>query len=103
LIRLRELEVHHVDLDVGYGFGDIAPDVAQWIIDDILMELGRRAEPPPVHIEATDTGLHRELGSGASLMSGAQADLLAWLSGRSPGTGLTTEGTGAPPDAPYWI
>jgi maleylpyruvate isomerase len=103
LIRLRELEVHHVDLDVGYGFGDIAPDVAQWIIDDILMELGRRAEPPPVRIEATDTGLRRELGRGASLISGAQVDLLAWLSGRSPGTGLKTESTGAPPDAPYWI
>lgn len=103
LIRLRELEVHHVDLEVGYAFADIDPDVARWVIDDILMELGRREQPPPVRIAATDTGLCRELGAGAPLIRGVQADLLAWLSGRAPGTGLVTDDAGTPPDAPYWI
>jgi maleylpyruvate isomerase len=107
LIRLRELEVHHVDLDLGYTFADLDPDTAAWVIDDILMELGRRAEVPAVRLKATDTGLSRELGAGAPLVSGTQADLLAWLSGRSPGTGLSTEGgidaRGAAPPAPYWI
>jgi maleylpyruvate isomerase len=106
LIRLRELEVHHVDLALGYTFADLDPDTAAWVIDDILMELGRRAEVPAVRLKATDTGLSRELGAGAPLVSGTQADLLGWLAGRTGGTGgtgLSTEGTGAAPPAPYWI
>jgi len=103
LIRLREIEVHHVDLAVGYTFGDIASDTAGWIIDDILMELGRRAEIRPLRLKATDTGLSRELGAHGPLVTGTQADLLAWLSGRASGTGLSAEGTETVPLASYWI
>jgi maleylpyruvate isomerase len=103
LIRLREIEVHHVDLAVGYTFGDIAPDTAAWVIDDILMELGRRAEIRPLRLTATDTGLSRELGADGPLISGTQADLLAWLSGRTSGAGLSAEGAEGVPPASYWI
>jgi maleylpyruvate isomerase len=102
LIRLREIEVHHVDLAVGYTFGDIAADTAAWVIDDILMELGRRAEIRPLRLTATDTGLSRELGVDGPLISGTQVDLLAWLSGRTSGAGLSAEGETVPP-ASYWI
>lgn len=103
LILLRELEVHHVDLAVGYRFADIATDTAQWIIDDILLELRRRNPIPALSIKAVDTGLSRELAKGAPLISGTQADLLAWLSGRSPGTGLSNDGAVQIPVAAYWI
>jgi maleylpyruvate isomerase len=103
LIRLREVEVHHVDLAVGYTFADIAPDTARWIIDDILMVLGRRPEIPALRLDATDTGLSRELGAGAPSIRGTQADLLAWLSGRSPGADLSADGAGPVPGAQYWI
>ena len=103
LIRLREIEVHHVDLDVGYTFADIAPDTAVWIIDDILMELGRRDPIRPLRLKATDTGLDRALGIGGPLVTGSQVDLLAWLSGRTAGTGLSADGGEAVPGAPYWI
>lgn len=103
LIRLRELEVHHVDLAVGYSFTDIAPDTARWIIDDILMELGRRERVRPLRLRSTDTGLSRELGDGGPTVSGAQVDLLAWLCGRAPGTGLATDEADPVPSAPYWI
>lgn len=103
LIRLRELEVHHVDLDVGYTFADIAPDTAVWIIDDILMELGRRDPIRPLRLKATDTAFARELGIGGPLITGAQVDLLAWLSGRTPGDALSADGGEAVTGAPYWI
>jgi maleylpyruvate isomerase len=103
LIRLREIEVHHVDLAVGYTFGEIAADTAAWVIDDILMELGRRAEIRPLRLTATDTGLSRELGVDGPLISGTQADLLAWLSGRTSGAGLSAEGAETVPPASYWI
>lgn len=103
LIRLRELEIHHVDLAVGYRFDDIAADTAEWIIDDILAELRRRDPLPPLHIKATDTDLKRQLGAGGPLISGRQADLLAWLSGRSTGTGLLSSDAAGVPAAAYWI
>jgi maleylpyruvate isomerase len=102
LIRLREIEVHHVDLDVGYTFADIAPDVAEWIIDDILMELGRRDPVRPLRLAASDTGLRRELGDGGPVVHGTQVGLLAWLSGRTSGADLRSD-DGPVPDAPYWI
>jgi maleylpyruvate isomerase len=101
-IRVREIEVHHVDLAVGYGFADIPAPTARWIIDDILFELARRDPLPSLHLAASDTDLHRELGPPGPCVRGTQADLLAWLSGRSTGESLTRDDdeTGT---APYWI
>ncbi|MGW8955735.1 maleylpyruvate isomerase family mycothiol-dependent enzyme [Streptomyces sp. NPDC055709] len=101
--RLRELEVHHADLDAGYGFCDIPADAARWIIDDIVEALARRQDTPPLRLETTDTGLVHVLGTGGPTVSGRQADLLAWLSGRSPSTGLTASGADTVPSAPFWI
>ncbi|MEV7505853.1 maleylpyruvate isomerase family mycothiol-dependent enzyme [Streptomyces sp. NPDC093018] len=103
LARLRELEIHHADLDAGYGFSDIPVDAARWIIDDIVAALARRPETPPLHMETTDTGVVHALGTGGPTVRGRQADILAWLSGRSPGTGLTASGTDEFPAAPFWI
>ena len=95
--------MHHVDLDVGYSFTDIAPDTAVWIIDDILMELGRRDPIRPLRLKATDTELSRELGVGGPLITGSKVGLLAWLSGRTPGDDLSVDGGETVPGAPYWI
>ncbi|MFI0999530.1 maleylpyruvate isomerase family mycothiol-dependent enzyme [Streptomyces galbus] len=101
--RLRELEIHHADLDAGYGFRDIPADAARWIVEDIAEALARRPHTPPLRLETTDTGLVRRLGTGGPTVRGPQADLLAWLSGRSPGTGLSASGAHGVPPAPYWI
>ena len=102
-IRLRELEIHHVDLAVGYTFADIPEPVAASLIDDILTTVGGRPATSPLRIRAEDVDLEREIGSGGPVISGSQADLLAWLSGRSPGTGLTARGAAEVPVAPTWI
>ncbi|GGX13918.1 maleylpyruvate isomerase family mycothiol-dependent enzyme [Streptomyces noursei] len=92
--RLRELEVHHADLAAGYTFADIPPQAGRWIIEDLLEAQRRRADVPPLRIEATDTGLTQELGTGGPTITGTQADLLGWLTGRTNGTGLTTPAPG---------
>jgi len=102
LIRIREVELHHVDLAVGYTFSDIPTDTARWVIEDILMEWARRDEPPAVRFEAIDTGLTYELGVGAPLITGNQAELLGWLSGRAASETLTVEGPTSL-NAPTWI
>jgi maleylpyruvate isomerase len=101
-IRLRELEIHHVDLAVGYTFADIPDPVTTQLIDDIVTTVAA-SDAAPVQLRATDVDLEREIGSGGPVLSGSQADLLGWLSGRSPGTGLTIEGTAEIPPAPAWI
>jgi maleylpyruvate isomerase len=100
--------VHHADLAAGYSFGDVRPSAARLIIDDIIDALERRDDVPALRIEAGDTGLSREFGaraerSTAPVISGTQAELLAWLTGRSTGGGLQVTGAGEVPPAPYWI
>jgi maleylpyruvate isomerase len=102
-VRLRELEVHHVDLNVGYTWADIPPDVTTAVIDDIVATLSKREGVPPVRLVATDVELDRQIGLRGPVLTGEQADLLAWLSGRSPGVGLTVTGADEVPLAPHWI
>lgn len=101
--RLRELEVHHADLAAGYTFADVPESAARWIIDDIVGTLSQREGTEPLRIEAVDVDLTREIGAGGPVMTGRLGDLLAWISGRSPGSALTVSGADAVPRAPYWI
>ena len=100
-IRLRELEIHHVDLDrrVQLRRHPRGP-VATRLVDDILAHGRDRDDAGRFRI----VGHRRRAGArdrpGGPLISGEQADLLAWLSGRSPGTGLTVEGADEIPTAP---
>ncbi|WP_237528129.1 DUF1963 domain-containing protein [Streptomyces sp. SID2119] len=50
--------------------------------------------PLTARVEATDTGLALELTAGGPTVAGTQADLLGWLTGRSPGA--------RPPDFDRW-
>jgi maleylpyruvate isomerase len=102
-VRLRELEVHHVDLDVGYTWADIPPDVTSAVIDDIVATMAKREGVPAFRLVATDVELEREIGLRGPVLSGEQAGLLAWVSGRSPGVGLTVSGADEVPPAPHWI
>ncbi|WP_261951699.1 maleylpyruvate isomerase N-terminal domain-containing protein [Streptomyces nigrescens] len=129
--RLRELEIHHADLDAGYTFADIPAATVRWILDDIVAALARReadaekaaetgaetgaggdgaGRVSAVRIEATDADYARAIGSGdgagagGPVVLGRSADLLAWLTGRSPaGAGLATSGGADVPSPPYWI
>ncbi|MGW4351873.1 maleylpyruvate isomerase family mycothiol-dependent enzyme [Nocardia sp. NPDC004582] len=109
-MRLRELEIHHVDLDAGYAFSDIPVAAARWILDDIADALDRRgADCPALRLRATDSGFARDPGTPETRdrigVIGTQADLLAWLSGRVPAanTDLAADGADTVPVAPVWI
>ncbi|ARF53828.1 maleylpyruvate isomerase family mycothiol-dependent enzyme [Streptomyces gilvosporeus] len=68
--RLRELEVHHADLAVGYTFADVPSAAARWIIDDLVEALHRRDDLPALRFAATDTPLSHELAPGGPLITG---------------------------------
>ena len=94
-MRLVEIEVHHVDLGLGYT-------PAHWPAAFVKSQLGRTAEDfrsrpdtPAMTLRALDDDVELVLGGadgadGAGpVVCGPQAALLAWLMGRSDGAGLT--------------
>ena len=99
--RLREVEVHHVDLDAGYGTGDW-PDAFS---HRLLRELVSGLEDFNLVVGATDLGHDLTIGdpSGAPTVTGPAHALAGWLTGRTDGSGLTVSPAGPLPVPPQWI
>lgn len=97
--RLREVLVHHVDLQIGFGPQDWPVGWLMEEMDRILLDLPRRLpEGVAVVLEATDLGQHWVAGSGDEAdITGTMPQLFAWLTGRSPGV----PGQDCPPLGPW--
>ncbi len=94
--RLTEVEMHHVDLGVGYG----PPDwPARFVADELERVTGQfadRDDVPACVLEVTGTGQRLMLGPAAAAraqaavtVAGPGCWLLAWLTGRDAGTLLS--------------
>jgi maleylpyruvate isomerase len=101
--RLTEVEVHHVDLDAGYGPADW-PD---WFVTDMLYQVtGRMAGEdgaPAVTVTDAETGRQYLVARSAQSereITGKGPELLAWLLGRSDGLGLVADPPGPLPAVP---
>jgi maleylpyruvate isomerase len=98
--RLREVEVHHADLGLGYGAADWLPDYVAGELDRMAAGVARRLPAgTALRLAATDTGAVWEVGAGpASLaVSGPAPWLLAWLLGRDVPAGALSAPAGFPP------
>jgi maleylpyruvate isomerase len=114
-LRTREVWLHLVDLDVGAGFDAIPAELLEPLLEEVVGELGGRAGVPALTVHASLPGARERswrLGGGdlpaGSLAGGFGPDvrgggpaLLAWLTGRRPGHGLTP-GPPALPALPPW-
>jgi len=85
-MRLRELVFHHVDLEAGFGFGDVDPQVQRLLLGEEVRRL-RACEPPPDVTLRTPDGDEWGIGAGTASVSGDPGALLGWL-GRGLETGL---------------
>jgi maleylpyruvate isomerase len=102
-LRLREVVLHHVDLDAGYTLADVDDDVLVRLLDDAVgrLRLSRRA---PSMTLRTDEGESWEVGhpdGGApevTEVAGPPHALLLWLT-RRIGSGVTSS-SGVLPDLP---
>lgn len=88
-MRLREVEIHHVDLAVGYDRSSWPPEFAAHLLDALLP---RPDASGPFEARATDLGRSWTYGERGPVVTGTGVDLAWWLTGRGHGEGLTCEG-----------
>lgn len=83
LARLREVALHHVDLDVGFGVLDLDDDIARWILQWTCYWISDDPRLAPLQIEST-SGVHARLGGSGhpTAVGGSDALLLGWLTNR---------------------
>lgn len=96
--RLREVEVHHVDLGLGYGFDDMPAEFRIRLLADSV-----RRWPDDFDVTMRAEDLDRSWPEGeprAIVVRGSSGDLLGWASGRTKGEGLRCDGE--LPAAPSW-
>lgn len=102
-LRLREVEIHHVDLGCGYVTSDWSRAFATRTLDQ-LSPLFRTARQCPVReLVATDGEGRWEVAAEGPEASGPAYALAAWLTGRGDGAGLTLSTAGGVPPAPRWV
>ncbi|ROQ74140.1 mycothiol-dependent maleylpyruvate isomerase [Streptomyces sp. ADI92-24] len=93
--RRVEVELHHVDLGLGYELDDLPDEFAAREIDFLAERFGGHPDVVSTGM-ADDKGRSWTTGGGAEggpvVVRGTAPELLGWLSGRRDGSALTVEG-----------
>lgn len=103
--RLREVEVHHVDLAAAYRPEHWPEAFTLRLLHEAATELSGRHDAPAVVLHAADLDREVRIGGldGAPRVSGHACTLAAWLIGRRDGTGLTISPGQPLPIPPQWM
>jgi maleylpyruvate isomerase len=92
--RWVEVELHHVDLGIGYELEDLPTEFTEREIGFLADRFAGHPDVPPTRLtdgtRAWSTG--RQASEPAITVTGSRADLLGWLAGRRDGSGLAVEG-----------
>ena len=99
LMRLREVEIHHADLGVGYTAADWSPAFSTIVIDSMR----KRDWATPFRVLARDLAQTWEYGDGepVTTVTGESHELAWWLTGRGDGGRLTADRDELP-EVPAW-
>ncbi|MGI8522292.1 MAG: maleylpyruvate isomerase family mycothiol-dependent enzyme [Nocardioides sp.] len=101
-MRLREVEIHHVDLAASYAVEDWPIEFAEHLLD----AMAKRIEPETA-FEVKPLDSHRTWsfgGAGAedrAVVTGPAAEIAWWLTGRSPAENITSS-RGPLPEIGAW-
>ncbi|WP_274557067.1 maleylpyruvate isomerase family mycothiol-dependent enzyme [Streptomyces spiramyceticus] len=96
--RLVEVELHHVDLGIGYELEDLPEDFTGREIAFLADRFAGNPDVPATLLTATD-GQQWRTGRAEGdpvTVAGSAPDLLGWLAGRRDGAGLETAGAPLP-------
>jgi maleylpyruvate isomerase len=100
-LRLRELEIHHVDLGAGYTVDDWSATFVRATLDELAPFFVTQRDSAIGWLVDPDTGLRWQVGRGESQATGMANHLLAWLVGR-PHEGVRLADGSMPPEPPRW-
>jgi maleylpyruvate isomerase len=99
LMRVREVEIHHADLDAGYTAADWPEGFRTLLLDSMT----KRPYPAAFVVRPTDidgTWEYGEVGARPvgtlPVVTGPSAAACWWLTGRGSGEGLTSDSTELP-------
>ncbi|GAA2402058.1 maleylpyruvate isomerase family mycothiol-dependent enzyme [Streptomyces glaucosporus] len=103
--RRVEVELHHVDLGIGYTLDDLPGDFVGRQLENMARRFSDRPDVHPLELRA---GEDRVLRTGRAadgeeqpvVVTGTPTALVGWLTGRTAGTGLTASGGVLPPLPP---
>ncbi|MFF9061425.1 maleylpyruvate isomerase family mycothiol-dependent enzyme [Streptomyces sp. NPDC014882] len=96
--RWAEVELHHVDLGIGYELEDLPAEFVTREIDFLADRFRGHGDVPPTRLSGDGGGTWTTGGGapggpgGPVEVGGPAADLLGWLSGRRDGSALTVGG-----------
>lgn len=99
LMRVREVEIHHADLDADYSPADWPADFCELLLESMT----KRHHPGSfsTHPNDLDRRWHYGEGEGGPVVSGTAAALGWWLTGRGTGAGLNSD-AGSLPEMEAW-
>ncbi|CAM5297933.1 maleylpyruvate isomerase family mycothiol-dependent enzyme [Streptomyces narbonensis] len=95
----RELETHHVDLNVGYRTSNWPNTYVRWALGDTLAAL-TACDFPIARVDAVDLGRSWTLSPTGPTVTGSGHAILGWLSGRATDAPLSSDHP--LPDPPNW-
>ncbi|ATZ27343.1 maleylpyruvate isomerase family mycothiol-dependent enzyme [Streptomyces lavendulae] len=101
--RLVEVELHHVDLNVGYELTDLSEEFTDREIAFLADRWSGRPDVPPVTLEGGPGQVWHTGGTEGTpvTLSGPTAELLGWLAGRGlQGAHLAVEAGDGLPELP---
>ncbi|GAB3142605.1 maleylpyruvate isomerase family mycothiol-dependent enzyme [Micromonospora sonneratiae] len=103
--RLREIEVHHVDLNAGYTSADWPAACGHRLLHEVVADLAGRTDVPAMVLHPDEAAHELVIGqpSGTTTVSGPAHELACWLIGRSAGDRLSATPTGQLPTPPKWL
>ncbi|MBB1242027.1 maleylpyruvate isomerase family mycothiol-dependent enzyme [Streptomyces durbertensis] len=94
--RLVEVELHHVDLGVGYSVDELPGAFTDRAVEYLARRFSGHADVPALELRAEDgrswtTGGGPAAGVSRRIVVGTPGALVGWLSGRTTGSGLTAD------------
>jgi maleylpyruvate isomerase len=102
-VRLRELGVHHVDLDTGYTPADWTDAFALRLLREIVGGSGREAPSIVLRPYGIEHPLVIGDSENAPVIGGPTRAIAAWLAGRGDGAELTIAPDGELPTPHFWM
>lgn len=100
-MRVRELEIHHADLDCGYTAADWSAEFAARTLDQLATFFRDHRDCPVALLEEERAGRSWRIAEAGPTLRGPVQGLAAWLVGRRS-AGLELDPPGEVPAAPVW-